>query len=545
MKKRRPASSIASAPGLRSGITSTGRTHHPEQANTLKASTTRLLLLTCLIALSYALYSLVSNGLYQHDEAGHFLNMRAFWYEPSLILGNWPKTGFKLLFAPVALLGPTAVLVANCLVSALCCYFSYRLAEAVGSRLPLLTFLFLALQPFWLQMSFRCYPEALAGLILLVALLSHYRGRFLLAALLVSYLTIIRQELYLLLLLYGIYLLYRRRLVPALALALFPVMYHIWGWAATGDPLFLINQLILHSANIQTSFPRHGFNHYFLMSLTIFGALNITFLVVYFGQVLFYRRRVHWFILVPMATYFLTHSFFNLTSINIGPATGGSLRYLTLIAPLMAVLATIAAEQLVEIRGFKAKYKLYYLLAPLLLAVYLFMRYKHNNIGFTGETDYFPVITTLTTIAVVTLASNKKFLIAALIVCNVCFTAMMVRPIKPSSEDLIMKRAATWAKVNDIISSPVLVDHPMFFYYLGMSRQEFAQGALDVTSEHVNRARSGTKILWDSHYSYRPELKHDQIIFKYFFENPDQFQIMTEPRLFSDEKFWLLVFEKK
>jgi len=545
MKRKRSDSPRTSAPRLRRGVTRTGRAHDPELADYLKASTPRLLLLTGLVALAYAFYSLISSGLYQHDEAAHFLNMRAFWYEPNAILGNWPKTGFKLLFAPVALLGPIAVLVANSLVSAFCCYLSYRLAEAVGSRMPLLVYLFLTLQPFWLQMSFRCYPEALAGLILLAALLSHYRGRFLLAALLVSYLAIIRQELYLLLLLYGLFLLYRRRLISALALALFPVMYHTWGWAANGEPLYLINQVTRHSENIRSAFPRHGFDHYFLMSLTIFGALSITFLVVYLGQVLFFRRRMHWFIFVPLATYFLTHSLLNATSFHIGPATGGPLRYLTLIAPLMAVLATIAAERLLEIRSMRERFRLYYLLVPLLLAVLLLMRYKHNNVGFIGETDYVPVVVTLVTIAVVTLTLHKKHLVVALIVCNVCFTALTVRPIELSSEDAIMKRVAAWARANDIMSSPVLVDHPMFLYYLGKVRQEFAEGALDVTYEHVNRAVPGTKILWDTHYSYRPELKQDQVIFKHFYENPDQFRAMTEPRFFSDGKFWLLVLEKR
>lgn len=471
--------------------------------------------------------------------------MREFWYEPHVILGNWPKTGFKLLFAPVALLGTTAVLVANSLVTAGCCYLSYRLAESLGSRMPLLAWVFLALQPLWLQMSFRCFPEALAGLVLLSALLSHCRGRLLQAALLVSYSTLIRQELYLLLPLYGVVLLFRKNPVAVLALTLFPVLYSIWGWAATGDRLFLVNQVTQHSESIRAAFPRHGFDHYFLMSPTIFGTLGVTFFFVYLGQAIFYRRRVHWLILVPLATYLLVHSLFNATSFTFGPATGGPLRYMTVISPLVAVLAAVAAERLLQYPGPRSRFKLHFLLVPLLLSVVLFMSRKHNNIGFIGGTDPVPAITTAIALAVVTFASSRKQLVAALVVCTVSFTVLTVRPIRLSSEDAIMKRVATWASEHDLPAAPVLVDHPMFFYYLGKVRAEFPAGALKVTTDNVDTAAPGTTILWDSHYSYRPEFQQDQLVFNELYEDTERFRILTQPRYFSDQDFWLLAFERK
>ena len=58
-------------------------------------------------------------------------------------------------------------------------------------------------------------------------------------------------------------------------------------------------------------------------------------------------------------------------------------------------------------------------------------------------------------------------------------------------------------------------------------------------------ASSGTKILWDSHYSYRPEFDDGtQVDFTYFMGDSDRFRLMTEPRYFSDREFWMLVFEK-
>ncbi len=513
-------------------------------ASSWKLDTPKLLLLTFLIALGYCLYSLLSDGLYQHDEAAHFLNMRAFWHDQSMILGNWAKTGYKLLFVPIALLGPTAVMIANCLIAAFCCYFAYRLAEALGSEVPLLAFVLLAFQPFWIQMSFRSYPEPLAALLLLGAALLHYRDKPVFAALLLSYSATIRQELYVIAVLYGLYLLFNRRFTAVLALMLFPLLYHIWGWIVADDHLYLFNQLFRHSRKFQEAYPRHGFDHYFLMSLTIFGAFALTFLLVYIGQGIIYKKRLHAFLLVPAGAYFLEHSLFNLQSLSVGPATGGVLRYLIIISPLVAVMAAIGAGRLSKSIAVSKKLKLLYVLVPFVIAVIVFMRYRHNNLVFTKEIDPLPVITALVAVSVVFLPLSRKTLMALLLIFSIAFTVLTVRPIERSCEDEIMHRVVSWVEENEFLSGPVLVDHTMFFYIFGKMRHEFPNGALEVTEENVKRAAIGTKILWDSHYSYRPEFKDTQVDFTYFMERPEQYRLMTEPRYFSDRRFWLLAFEK-
>lgn len=516
----------------------------PEPAPTWRLDTTKLLLLTLIVAAGYCLYSLLSKGLYQHDEVAHFLNMRTFWHDQSVILGNWAKTGYKLLFVPIALLGSTAVMFANCLVAAFCCYFAYRLAETLNSDMPLLAFLFLAFQPFWVQMSFRSYPEPLAALLILGAALLHYRDKPVFAALLLSYSATIRQELYAIAVLYGIYLLFKRRLSPVLALAVFPLLYHVWGWIVVDDPLYLFNQLFRHSRRFQEAYPRHGFDHYFLMALTIFGALALTFFLVYLGQGIFYKRRLHGFILIPISVYFLEHSLFNMRSITIGPATGGVLRYVIIISPMIAVLAAIGAERLLKFYTVSSRLKLLYVLLPFIIAVFVFMRYKHNNLILTKEVDLLPVITILVAVVIVFLPLSRKVLITFLLICSIAFTLLTVRPIRRSSEDDIVLRVVSWVKENEFESGPMLVDHTMFFFYFERVRHEFPNGALEITEENVKNAEVGTIILWDSHYSYRPEFKDTQVDFTYFMERPERYRLLTEPRYFSDRQFWLLAFEK-
>lgn len=509
-----------------------------------KVRTSHLLLLTVLVAVAYCLYSLVSDGFYQHDEVAHFLNMRTFWHDPGAVLGNWAKTGYKLLFAPVALLGTTAVLIVNCLVAAFCCYFAYRLAEELGSETPLLAFVFLAPQPFWLQMSFRTVPETLLALVIVCAVLMHYRRKLFYAALLLSYAVVIRQELYPVLVLYGLYLLFRREFIPALTLFLFPACYHLWGWVANDDPAYLLNQLLGHSQRFTHAYPRHGFGHYFRMSLVIFGALPVTFFLVYLGQVLFYKKKVHALPLVIIAVYFLEHSIFNARSITVGPATGGVLRYLIILSPLIAVLAAIGIDRLKEFKNAGDKVKLAYILVPFVMAVYVFMKYRHNNLVFTDETDFIPVVTVIVSVLLVFVSLRRNALVVYVIICSIGFAFLAVRPIKRSSEDTIMLRVVQWARDNRFESGPMLVDHPLFYYYSGKLPHEFANGADKITAEGVEEAAVGTKILWDSHYSFRPEFKETQVDFTYFMERPDTYRLMTEPRYFSDIEFWVLAFEK-
>ena len=354
----------------------------PERAGTLRLPTPQLLGLTLGVAALYFAYSFFSDGFYQHDEAGHFLNMRTFWHDPSAVLGNWAKPGYKLLYALPALLGATAVILTNCLVAAFCCYAAYRLAEEVGCAAPLFAFALLAVQPFWLQLSFRNYSEPVTALLLLLALLFHHRSRRVVAALLLSYATTIRQEFYPLVGLYGLFLLYKKDWIPALALAAFPLVQHAWGWIATGDPLYLVHQVIGFSGDIQDAYARQGFDHYFVTSLVVFGAFAVTFLLVYLGQVFFYKARVHPFILTALAVYVLEHAVFNLQAITIGPSTGGNLRYMLVVTPLVAVLGAVAADRLVamERRG-----KLVWVLGPFAAIVFLFMRFAHNNIALTDE----------------------------------------------------------------------------------------------------------------------------------------------------------------
>ncbi|HEX7415255.1 MAG TPA: hypothetical protein VF411_14515, partial [Bacteroidia bacterium] len=47
----------------------------------------KALWLTLVVFLCYVAYSFLAKGFYQHDEIGHYFNMREFWNNPNVILG--------------------------------------------------------------------------------------------------------------------------------------------------------------------------------------------------------------------------------------------------------------------------------------------------------------------------------------------------------------------------------------------------------------------------------------------------------------------------
>ncbi len=133
------------------------------------------LILSICLAIFYFIFSKFSEGFYQHDEAAHFVNMRSFWYDPFSVLGNWAKPGYKLIYAIPALFGEQVVIFVNCLFSAFTSFFVYKILKQIKSEFALLGFFLLAIQPFWIQLSFRNYSEIITAFLLTLAIYLHYK----------------------------------------------------------------------------------------------------------------------------------------------------------------------------------------------------------------------------------------------------------------------------------------------------------------------------------------------------------------------------------
>ena len=493
-----------------------------------------------LFTLAYFIFSFFSDGFYQHDEAAHFISMRRFWIDPNTALGNWAKPGYKLIYALPSLLGSDFVTFTNCLFGGLTIYFSYKIADELDLRIPALTIPLLALQPFWIQLVFRNYSEIISALLLVIAVWFQVRKKPILAALVLSYLTMIRQEFYLLIVIYGVYLLIQKEWVPFLLLGVGPIANNLWGWAATGDWMYILSSVLDTGSRYSSAYPRKGFDHYFLMSVVIFGPVVVSGLVYTVGLYAKKLAKPNWFVATPFLFFFGIHVLFNTQFLDIGAATGGNLRYMLVIAPLGAIIANQGLEQW---RHLKSDTLLKVVMGLLVALVGIYMTYDHNNINFVQQRNWVPLIAVAAVVALMLLVSDAKWLTSGLIAVLLIFLPLRVQPFERSVEDRTVAQVAEWAKETNAMQRPILSSHTMFVYFMGRTREEYPRGNLKITKQSVAEAPKGTLIFWDSHYSYRPNLREGTLNYTYFTERPDQFRLIRQ-FMSPNKRFGILVFEK-
>jgi hypothetical protein len=531
----------------------------------------KALWLTLAVFLAYVVYSYFATGFYQHDEIGHYFNMREFWSNPNIILGNSAKTGYKIIYVIPALLGNKFLIYFNAALAAFACFLTYKIAQRIGSKFAWLAFFMLALQPYWIQLSFRNYADTFSGFVLLLALYFHSEKKYIASSLILSYAGIIRQEFLLLIPIYGIWQALNKRWVCFLLLGVFPLLNNIWGFIATGEPLYLITSSSKTAARYADEYPRQGFDHYFKMGITIWGVVQCFLIVLYI--LLFIAKRAKLFnqadylkeypqqketansflfISIPVLIYFLLHCLFNWSSLKVGTSTGGNLRYMTSVAPLIALLCVAACDRY----KFLNKKAFVYVGATIyIIIVAVFLSYPNNNIRLlseinpqTGEEpkhDYVPLLFTLGSLACLLLISKQKQLTTAFAVISLLFVVFAVRPFKASPEDITMETIT-----NSIIAkgytdreTPIYSTHILFKYYYDKKKHGIYDKQIYADSLSLQTAPAGSIIIWESHYGYRPKLNKNTVNADYFQRRPQQYTLLQN-RISTDKRFQALVFEK-
>lgn len=500
------------------------------------------LILTGVLALLYFAYSLKSKGFYQQDEANHYLSMLRFWYDPNAIMGNWAKPGYKILYVLTVLGGQKLVVLQNCAFAAFSCFFAYKSAQKLGASNPWIAFILLATQPLWIALSFRNYSEFPAAFLLILSFYLYTNSRMLASAILMGLICTIRQEFYPIAALYGVHLLFRKYWFSAFSIALFPLLQNLAGYVLYGDPLYLLNQILGTSDTLKDAYARMGFDHYFLTSAVVFGPIALTMFVLYLAQMALNKRINQPVILVATLGFFLINCLFNWEEFHIGPATGGNLRYMCIISPLVAVCGALAFQTISEL---KEKGKLFYFIIPYIILVGIFLTYKHNFLKLTEESDNVPLVGAIFASALVFIPTSQT--VQTILVAVLCaFMALVnVKPIKLSDEDKICQDVASWYKQNETTykGKPMYNTHIMFYYFMGKVEKQFTPEPIVIAdTATMEKAPVGSLVLWDSHYGYRPNYKRG-VPYEYFASSGkyETLQVFQAP----DGRFAYVIFEKK
>lgn len=472
------------------------------------------LALAAAFGIFYFAWSFFSRGFFQDDEIGHFLEAIRFWNDPAVILGPWSRPGFKLLYIGPALLGLVAAHALACLFAAGTVYLTGRLASELGLRHRFLVMVFCGFQPLFYQLSFRTFAEIPAAFFLALSLLLFHKGRFLLSALVLSYLFTVRQETGLLAVAAAVFFLARRRWVPLLALLWAPLALAIAGAGATGEPAWLLTSFLRGGKN--PGFAKPDPLHYVRAFVPIFGIPVTALALAAFGALADPKGIARASLPKSITAYGITLVLFVLNVVlsstsSLTPALG-IWRNLLVFSPALAIVAGIGLEVIVRGTPLERRIALGATIG-LALCVLLLWSHAHNYFAYDAATrDYRRFGIVLLLLFSLLLVRSRPVLTRRFPVflgaLTVGSTVLLERPIPLSEEHTLVRDIAAFCRSGPLGGRPILVNHPMFAFYAW-------DGGTDVpsypraTMENIRRAGAHTLIVWDTHYGYRPELFAD------------------------------------
>ncbi|GAB2770066.1 hypothetical protein HNQ93_000427 [Hymenobacter luteus] len=236
----------------------------PAPAGPLPANRRAYALLLALFLLS-VLMCFITEGTYDSgDSINHYLFARYAFEHPINFLESWSKPLVVELMALPAQLGLRAVMVLQCVLVAAAAWLAYGAARALRLPWPWLAILFCYASPDYFRIQFSGLTEPTFALVLMAGVALVLQGRVSLGAAIVSFLPFARSEGFILLGLFGLYLLLSRhwRALPWLGLGF--VVYGVAGLFVYQDFLWVFTHNAYPTRNENYG---HGQWPHFILSL--------------------------------------------------------------------------------------------------------------------------------------------------------------------------------------------------------------------------------------------------------------------------------------
>jgi len=492
-------------------------------------------------AIIYFWLSNISVGFYQDDEIAQYLNAVKFKVDVFSILGNNPKPGWKIFLVLPAMIDYKAVLIFNALVASLTVFFTFKLLKEYQIRYAYFGALLLAVQPLFFDLSFRTYSEIFTALLIVVFLILYKREYYLLSGLLIGYVFTIRQEIAVFIVVLFVIFMYKKKILPAIALAVFPVIYNLLGMWKTGDPLFVLTEM---KAVAALTYNSQGVFHYFRVYIFIVGPVTLILFLQgflgFFSNTKNYKEYIEKYLLfyVLFITVFAVQMY---TMMSNGP-NPGNWRYLLHISPVAVFFATVGLNNLAE-KEFK---KLHYAVTGFIFFVtFLFLSKESDGFKLLEVSDYTKVVFIIIFfLAVMLIPSKDKVsyvnkLSIVLIVASVIYLYVDFKPKKLSPENQTVKSVAEVLN-KDGLKGNFYSNHSVLLFFLNNYKNE-PQKYLPLNSKFLNDVPKGSILVWENHYGYRPEFNND-VKLEDLQNNPDYKVLNQYPS--ADKRFVAYIIEK-
>lgn len=270
--------------------------------STLSADKRAYGLLGCLLAVSL-LTAFLTRGTYDSgDSIYHYQFARYAFAHPINFLESWSKPLVVQLMAGPAQLGLRGVMVWQCLLVALAAALAYNAARQLRLPWPWLTIVFCYTSADYFRIQFSGLTEPLFSLVLIAAVALALQNRAGWGALVISFLPFARSEGFLLVGVYGAFLLAtaKWRLLPLLSLGF--VLYGLAGLLVYHDFLWVFTRNAYPLHNLDYNYLRPNYDHFLLGLAHTIGWVQYALFWLGFGAMLWTLCRPKTQ-LQPRATY--------------------------------------------------------------------------------------------------------------------------------------------------------------------------------------------------------------------------------------------------
>lgn len=187
--------------------------------------------------------SLFSEATYDPgDGIRHYLVSKYSWKHPDLLLYSWGKPFFTIISSPFSQFGILGVTFFNIICAIFSAFFCYKVAKELNIEYPLLVIPFLCFAPVYFPTINSGLTEPLFGLLLIISIYLVLKNKDVWACILISFLPFVRTEGMLLLPLFFIVMVYRKKFFVSFLLAFGTLLYSVIGYFYFKDFFWIINQ---------------------------------------------------------------------------------------------------------------------------------------------------------------------------------------------------------------------------------------------------------------------------------------------------------------
>jgi hypothetical protein len=321
-------------------------------------------------AVVYILLVVFANGVNGGaDTFTHYKMSHYSWIHHELLLNQWGKPVFTVLFSPIAQLGLKAVIWTNLLLIFFEAYLVLKIVNQLQLKRSWLAPLFFLTCPVVFDNAVSALTEIICALFLILFIHWSLKGKFILGALVLSFMPFARSEGFVILGVAAMFFFFTKRWKYIPLLVFGSVVMNTIGYWYTGFPLWIFEDNPYVHTEI-TSYGSGSFFHFFIWSIPVFGIGFLFLLKSTWNSALGIQNRItfdwkktsktegpiefalkhqvlFWIVLGSFWGYFMAHTILRWQGMW---ASLGLLRVMFVIAAPMVLLALIELNKFLDQR---------------------------------------------------------------------------------------------------------------------------------------------------------------------------------------------------